>query len=138
MKTVTKRILLTVAVVFLLGVGTLVYGFFMSLRTFGIEDRIHGKFYPVSQAIDHFTETSGRPPGTLNELVPAFLVSIPTSPLVDKVEYRVVEGTNWIMNAHSRALNPARIYSWRSHWNFTDQEKTNLMKQFHNISVFRE
>ena len=138
MKKVTKRILLTVAAVFLFVVGAIVYGFFMAFRTFSIEDQIHGTFFPVSQAIRHFTETSGRPPETLNELVPSFFVSIPTSPLVDKVEYHVVEGTNWIMNAHSKALNPARIYSWRSDWTFTDQEKTNLMKQFHNISVFRE
>lgn len=138
MKTGTKKILLSIAAVFIVIVGTLAWGFFSALHTFGIEDRIHGTFFPISIAIERFAETNGVPPESLANLVPDFLPSIPTSPLVDRLDYRVVDRTNWIMNAHSTALKPYRTYSWRSDWHFTDQERSKLMKEFHNVAVFRE
>jgi len=138
MKTGTKRILLGIAAIIIAVVGTLVWVFFSALRTFGIEDRIHGTFFPVSIAIERFAETNGIPPESLANLVPSFLPSIPTSSLVDNLEYRVVDRTNWIMNAHSTVLNPSRTYSWRSDWHFTDQERLKLMKEFHDAAVFRE
>lgn len=138
MKTVTKRILLGVTVIALAAVATVVWGFFSALRAFGIEDQIHDTFFPVSMAIERFAETNGVPPKSLDGLVPSFMPSVPTSPLVDKLEYRVVGGSNWIMNAHSVALKPARIYSWRSDWNFSEQERAKLMKEFHNVAVFKE
>lgn len=119
-------------------VGVLVWGFFSKLRTFGIEDRIHGTFFPVSIAVERFAETNGVPPAALSNLVPSFLPAIPTSPLVDRLEYQVVDTTNWIMNAHSTVLRPARTYSWRSDWRFTDQERAKLMKEFHNVAVFKD
>ncbi len=118
-------------------VGMFAWVFFSALRTFGIEERIHGTFFPVSIAIEQFAETNGVPPESLADLVPAFLPSVPTSPLVDKLEYRVVGRTNWIMNAHSTVLKPARTYSWRSDRNFTAQERARLMKEFHNVAVFK-
>lgn len=42
------------------------------------------------------------------------------------------------MNAHSTALKPNRIYSWRSDWNFTEQERVKLVKEFHSVAVFGE
>lgn len=136
--TVPKRILLVLAAVITAVVGTLAWGFFSGLRTFRIEDRIRGTYFPVSIAIECFADTNGVPPESLANLISTFLPSIPTSPLVDKLEYRVVDGTNWIMNAHSAALTPSRTYSWRSDWHFTDQERSELMKEFHNVAVFRE
>ena len=138
MKKTVKRILLVALAVVIAGVATFVWGFWKALRTFGIEDQIHGAFYPVSMAIERFAETNGTPPETLDQLVPIFLPTIPTSPLVYKLEYTVVDKTNWIMNAYSTALKPDRIYSWRSDWRFTDQEKVNLMKEFHNVAVFKK
>ena len=138
MKTGTKRILLGIAAVTIAVAGTLAWGVASALRTFGIEDRIHGTFFPVSIAIERFAEANGAPPESLASLVPDFLPSIPTSLLVDKLEYRVVDGTNWVMNAHSIVLKPFRTYSWRSDGRFTDQERSKLMKEFHNVAVFRE
>jgi len=138
MKTGTKRILLVAAAVLIMGIGTVVWAFFTALRTFGIEDRIHGTFFPVGVAIDNFTQANGAPPRTLIELVPAFLPSIPTSPYIDKIEYKVVDGTNWIMNAHSKELKPWRTYSWRSNWTFSDEEKSRMLKQFHDITVLKD
>jgi len=125
---------MTVIVVFALFAWT----FFSTLRTFSIEDQIHGTFFPVSMAIERFTETNGIPPESLASLVPSFLLAIPTSPLVDKLEYRVVNRTNWIMDAHSTVLKPSRTYSWRSDWNLTEQEKKKLIKEFHNVTVFKD
>lgn len=138
MRTGTKRILLGVAATLLVVVGIVVCVFFSALRTFGIEDQIHGTFFPVSMAIERFTATNGVPPSSLDSLVPSFLPSIPTWPLVDRLEYRVLAGTNWIMNAQSTVLKPNRVYSWRSDWNVTEQEGVKLMKEFHNVAVFRE
>jgi hypothetical protein len=138
MKTGTKRILLGVAAVLLAGFGAVVWDFFTALRTFRIEDQIHGTFFPVSMAIERFADTNGVPPQSLDSLIPDFLPNIPTSPLVDRLEYGVVGGTNWIMNAHSTVLKPARIYSWRSDLNFTEPERAKLIKKFHNVAVFKE
>ncbi len=138
MKRGTKRIILVIAAIVVAAAATVAWGFFSALRTFGIEDRIHGAFFPASIAIERFAGTNGVPPKTLDDLVPSFLDRIPTSPLVDKIEYRVVDGTNWIMNAHSTALKPARVYSWRSDWSFTEKERGKLLKQFHNVAVFKE
>jgi len=138
MKRGTKRIILGIAAILVAAAATIAWGFFSALRTFGIEDRIHGAFFPASIAIERFAETNGVPPKTLDDLVPSFLDHIPASPFVDKIEYRVVGGTNWIMNAHSTALKPARFYSWRSDWNFTEQERGKLLKKFHNVAVFKE
>ena len=138
MKPETKRILYAVATVLVLSAGTVVWGFFKGLRTFVVEDKIHGTFFPVSVAIDRFAETNGVPPKTLDQLVPSFLVSIPTSPLVDKLDYRVVGESNWIMNVHSRELKPWRTYSWRSNWTFSDEEKSRMLKQFHDITVLKD
>ena len=138
MKKSFKGVLLIALAVVIAGAATFVWGFWNSLRIFGIEDQIHGAFYPVSMAIERYAETNGTPPETLDQLVPILLPNIPTSPLVYKLEYTVVDETNWIMNAYSTALKPDRIYSWRSDWRFTDQEKVNLIKEFHNVAVFKE
>jgi hypothetical protein len=138
MKRGTKRIIIGIAAILVVAAVTIAWGFFSALRTFGIEDRIHGAFFPASIAIERFAETNGVPPKTLDDLVPTFLDHIPTSPFVDKIEYRVVGGTNWIMNAHSTALKPARVYSWRSDRNLTQQEKEKLLKEIHNVAVFKE
>ena len=138
MRKSAKGVLLVALAVVIAGVTTFVWGFWKALRTFGIEDQIHGAFYPVSMAIERYAETNGIPPETLGQLVPIFLPTIPTSPLVYKLEYTVVDETNWIMNAYSTALKPDRIYSWRSDCRFTDQEKVNLMKEFHNVAVFKK
>lgn len=137
MRTGTKITLFGVATVLLMGVSTVLWGFFSALRTFGIEDQIHGTFFPVSMAIERFAETNDVPPRALDSLVPSFLPCIPTSPLVDSLEYMVVDGTNWIMNAHSTVLKPARTYSWRSTSTFSDAEKLKMLKQFHNVTVLR-
>lgn len=137
-----KRLCLTILAVFIMvlivGIVTIGRGFFSALRTFGVEDRIHGTFFPVCVAIDNFAQTNGVPPQSLIELVPAFLPCIPTSPYIDKIEYKVVDGSNWIMNAHSKELKPWRIYSWRSNWIFSDEEKSRMLKQFHNLTVLKD
>lgn len=54
------------------------------------------------------------------------------------MEYRVVENTNWILEAHSKALKPDQVYSWRSDWNLSPEEQARLLKRFHNLAVFKE
>ncbi len=121
-----------------LALAIVVWEVFQALHTFRVEDQIHGTFFPVSRAIEQYTDTHGAPPKTLEQLIPEFLVSIPASPYAYKMEYTLVDGSNWIMNVHSKALSPDRVYSWRSDWTFTDNEKVKLLKQFHNIAVFKE
>lgn len=138
MRKATKRVLFVALGAVVAGAGIFAWGVFNAFRTFGVEDQIHGTFFPVSIAIGRFAESNGTPPKALDQLVPSFLPAIPTSPLVHRLEYTVVDGTNWIMNAYSTVLKPGRVYSWRSDWRFTDQEKANLLKEFHNVAVFRE
>jgi len=133
-----KHVLLAVLVLLIAGLVTIGWGFFSALRTFGVEDRIHGTFFPVSVAIDSFAQTNGAPPQTLIELVPTFLASIPTSPYIDNLEYKVVDRTNWIMNAHSKELKPWRTYSWRSSYVFNAEEKSRMLKQFHDVTVLKD
>ena len=133
-----KHVLLAVLVVLIAGVVTVGWGFFSALRTFGVEDRIHGTFFPVRTAIDRFSQANGTPPQALIELVPAFLPSIPTSPRIDRIEYKVVDGTNWILNAHSKELKPWRTYSWRSSWSLNDEEKSRMLKRFHDVTVLKD
>ena len=138
MNIATKRIFYAGAAVLMGGVAIFAWGFFQGLRMFGIEDQIHGTFSPVSMAIERYAQQYGRPPTSLDRLVPEFLPGIPTSPLVDGLDYLVVDDSNWILNAHSTAIKPGRTYSWRSDWNLHDQEKAKLVKEYHRIAVFIE
>jgi hypothetical protein len=138
LKAMKKRILMVALLVCIMGVAIIARGLFKSYRIFEIEDRVHGTFFPVYTAIQRFTLTNGIPPSSLDQLVPSFLTSIPTSPYVWKLDYKPVDVSNWIMNAHSKALQPARIYSWRSDWTVNDTERTNVLKIYHNIAVLKE
>jgi hypothetical protein len=138
MKAGIKRILLGIGATLVVVVAITLWGFFSVLRTYEIEDRINNTFYPISEAIERFAKTNGVPPKSLNSLVPAFWHSIPTSPLIDKIEYTVVDGTNWIMNVHSTVLKPSRTYSWRSNMTFSDEEQSRILKQFHDVTVLKD
>ena len=138
MKTIVKRALIITATIILVIVGTFVVTVHKALRQFGIEDQLHGTFTPVADAISRFVELNGTAPKSLEALVPSYLASVPTSPHADKVEYKVIDRTNWALNVHSRALQPARIYSWRTDQNLSATEKTNLLTQYHGIFVFKE
>jgi hypothetical protein len=138
MKKGTKTVILGIAVVAAVATGIFVWPCFNAMRTFYVEEQIHGTFFSLRSAIDKYTETNGRPPSSLNQLIPAFLAAIPTSKYAYKTEYVVVDTSNWVLNVHSQALKPERVYSWRTDWRFTEDERSRLLKVFHDIAVFRE
>ena len=133
-----RSTLFVVSGVVVLGLVYFAIGATRYLQAFRVEDKIFHTYWPVTVAIEHYYQTNGVPPRALEQLVPSFIPSVPTSPYIYQLEYRVVGVTNFIMSGHSRTLEQPRIYTWRSDWAFSMEENARLIKQYHNIAVFRE
>lgn len=138
MKTILKKVLIITATIIVIIAGRFAVTVHKAWCQFGIEDQLHGTFTPVADAISRFVELNGTAPKSLEALVPSYFASVPTSPHADKVEYKMIDRTSWVLNVHSRVLQPSRIYSWRTDQNLSETEKTNLLTQYHGIFVFKE
>ena len=57
--------------------GAVGYAAGHAIRVFTIEDKIHGEFWPLVTSIDAYCSEPGSAPGSLDELVPAYIIELP-------------------------------------------------------------
>ncbi len=128
----TKVVLALAATVMVALSAVLAFGTHRAWRKFAVEDSIHGTFYPVLRALDDYEHDQGAPSASLAQLVPSYIPEIPSSGLVDLVEYSVVgDGKTWQLRLHSLALNPPRSYYCRSSDKYTAEEEARMIIRFH-------
>lgn len=127
------KVVLTVVATGMVALATvLAFGVHQAWRKFAVEDSIHGTFYPVLRALDDYEHDQGAPSVSLAQLVPSYISEIPSSSLVDLVEYSVVDdGKTWQLRLHSVALNPPRSYYCRSNDKYTAEEEARMIIRFH-------
>ena len=114
---------------FVVGVGLPAY---RHIRKFFVEDSIHSTFYPVTAALYKYQGEQGRPAESLTALMPKYLGAIPSSHLADLPTYRILpDGKSWELAIHSRALPEPRIYLCRSTQQFTPEEKSRIILEYH-------
>ena len=106
---------------------------YQQVHTFSVEDRIHGTFFPVANALYAYQQEHGRPAASLAALVPKYLGAIPSSKLADSPIYRVLpDGQSWELSIHSRALSQPRLYLCRSTQHYTPEETRRIIIQYHS------
>ncbi len=105
---------------------------YQRVRAFSVEDRIHGTFFPVTDALYTYQQEHGQPADSLATLVPKYLAAIPVSELADSPTYRVLpDGQSWELVIHSSALPRPRLYVCRSTQLFTPEERRHIITQYH-------
>ena len=80
----------------------------------------------------------GHLPTNLTQLVPAYIPQIPTTPVADSIDYRVMaDGTNWQLTVHSRITGAPRVL-FSVHPRVHRRERRQSVTGFHGWVVFRE
>ena len=73
----------------------------------------------------------------LAQLVPRYLETLPNSPYVESIEYRVLtNGHHWEIRALSRALKPPRLYVRRATNVYSDEEREKMHDIVHGWAIF--
>jgi hypothetical protein len=135
----TKIIVWTIVCGFVVAVGWFAYGYCRAFYRFASEERICGAFHPVTDAITQFQQSTGTLPTNLTQLVPGYLPQIPTAPVADSIDYRVMaDGTNWQLKIHSRIAGSPRMLIQRSSQEFTAEERRRSVTAFHGWVGFAE
>jgi len=132
------RIVWSVVAVFVIGGVWFGYGFVGAWRKFANEERICGAFHPVIIALHEFQRQTGYPPVNLAQLVPQYLSQLPSAPVANSIDYRVLpDGTNWEISVHSGVRGAPEIFVQRSSRDFTEEEQRRSVAGFHGWLVFR-
>jgi hypothetical protein len=106
---------------------------YQHIRTFLVEDSIHGTFFPVANALYAYQHDHGRPADSLAALVPKYIGAIPSSTLANSPNYEVLpDGRSWELVIRSRALSQPRLYICRSTQHFTPDETGRIILQYHS------
>jgi hypothetical protein len=135
----TKVIVWTIVGSLVVGVAWFAHGFYHAWHRFASEEQICGAFHPVIAGLAQFQESTGTLPTNLTQLVPAYIPQIPTAPIADSIDYRIMaDGTNWQLTVHSRITGAPRVFIQRSSHEFTDEERRQSVTGFHGWVVFRE
>ncbi len=123
----------------LVALAVFAYGYCQAFYRFACEERICGAFHPVIDAIGRFQESKGALPTNLTQLVPTYVHEIPTAPVADAIEFRVMaDGTNWQLTVHSRIAGSRRVFVQRSSDEYTSEERQRSVTAFHGWMVFKE
>ena len=135
----TKWIIWSVVAVIALTVSWVAHGFFTAWHRFASEERICGAFHPVERALDEFEQRTGSLPTNLTQLVPQYLPQLPTAPVADSIDYRVLpDGTNWQLSVRSSVRGRPELFVQRSSRDFTADEQQRSVTGFHCWLVFRQ
>ena len=135
----TKWIAWSLVAVTTLAVAWFVYGFFTAYHRFMSEERICGAFHPVIRALDAFQQQTGSLPTNLTQLVPQYVPQLPSVPVADSVEYRVLpDATNWQLSVRSSVRGRPELFVQRSSGDFTAEERQQSVGSFHGWLVFSQ
>jgi hypothetical protein len=135
----TKWIIWSIVAVIALTVAWFGYGFFTAYQRFMNEERICGAFHPVISALDQFQQQTGSLPTNLTQLVPQYLPQLPSPPVADSIEYRVLlGGTNWQLSVRSSIRGKPELFVQRSARDFTAEEQQRSATGFHGWLVFSQ
>ena len=134
-----KWIVWSVVAVIGVTVAWFAYGFFTAYHRFMSEERICGAFHPVISALDEFQQQTGSLPTNLTQLVPQYVPQLPSAPVADSVEYRVLpDGTNWQLSVRSSVRGKPELFVQRSSRDFTAEEQRRSVTGFHGWLVFSQ
>ena len=135
----TKWIVCSVVAVFAIGAVWFAYGLFSAWHRFASEERICGAFHPVISALDEFQQQTGFLPTNLTQLVPQYVPQLPSAPVADSIEYRVLpDGTNWQLSVRSSVRGRPELFVQRSSRDFTAEEQRRSVTGFHGWLVFSQ
>ena len=125
-------VLTGVAVVVITLAAVFAFGIHQAWHKFAVEDSIHGTFFPVVRALEEYEHDHGAPAANLAQLVPKYVSQIPSSALVDSVQYTLLpDGKAWQLSLHSTALDPPRVYCCRSNNKYTTEEEKRVLLRYH-------
>ena len=134
-----KWIVWSVVAVIGVTVAWFAYGFFTAYHRFMSEERICGAFHPVISALDEYQQQTGSPPTNLAQLVPKYVPQLPSAPVADSIEYRVLpDGTNWQLSVRSSVRGKPELFVQRSSRDFTAEEQRRSVTGFHGWLVFSQ
>ena len=121
-------------ILFLIGGGLFIFTIYQTTRDFKIEEEIHKTFSPLLDAINNYADINKDPPSTLDKLLPKFITRIPTSKIIENVEYKLINnGKDWELKLQGEN----NIYIYRFTNIYSAEEKKQIIKQYHgNWAVF--
>jgi hypothetical protein len=135
----TKWVLWTIVCAIALTIGCVGHAFYTAWHRFTSEEKICGTFHPVINALDEFQQQTGSPPTNLTQLVPHYLLRIPSEPFVDSIEYRrLPDGANWQLSVRSSVRGTPELFVQRSSQNFSAEEQRQRVTGFHAWIVFKQ
>ena len=127
----TSKVFKIIGLVLLMCFGWIAFEFYSAWHKFSTEDQISDTYQPVFLALHDFQHELGSPATNLSQLMPRYLPRLPSSPLADSIDYRILaDGTNWQLSVHSRAFSQARTYVHRSS-DFTVEERKRIVTALH-------
>lgn len=133
----TKWIAWSVVAVFAIGATWFACAYLTALHRFLSEERICGAFGPVISALDEFQQQTGFSPTNLTQLVPQYLPQLPSAPVADSIDYRLLQdGTNWQLSVRSSVRGAPEVFVRRSSHHFTAEEQRRRVAEFHGWLVF--
>ena len=135
----TKWIVCSVIVLLAITSAWVAHSFYFVWQRFVREERICGAFHPVISALDEFQQQTGSLPTNLTQLIPQYLKHLPSAPVADAIDYRVLpDGTNWQLSVRSSVRGKPELFVQRSSRDFTAEEQRQSVTSFHGWSVFSQ
>jgi hypothetical protein len=127
-----KHLLTVVAAVVVTLTVIVAFGVHNAWHKFAVEDKIHGTFFPVVRALEQYEHDHGAPAVSFAQLAPKYISQIPSSTLVDSVQYGLLpDGKTWQLRLHSTALESPRTYFCRSSDRYTAEEEKRVILRYH-------
>ena len=108
------------------------HDFFSAYRRFMREERLCGAFHTVIDALREYRQQHGAQPTALTQLIPSHLAQLPSAPIADAIEYRLLpDGTSWEISVRSSVRGRPELFVQRSSHNFTAEERQRSVTNFH-------
>lgn len=100
---------------------------------FSIEDKIHGAFFPLVRAIEHYCEDRGEAPPDLAALLPEYLAEMPSSRFVSEVSFSAASAERrWRLVLASTSTGKRRLYIAERGMPLSDVEKRWKKARYHD------
>ncbi|MGJ8725014.1 MAG: hypothetical protein ACSHYB_10695 [Roseibacillus sp.] len=132
--TMTRRQIIASALTFVLVCGSVIgWNTYQLFRAFTVEDEIHSSYWTVLKALDEYEVDNDSPPSELGDLVPDYLLALPVSESVTRLEYKVASsGTGWRLLLNSIATGSPRIYLAHQNMALSEDELQDVVGVYHD------